>query len=314
MLWAISAFAVFAVSLGVGSRARATLLARIELREALGVLALSAVEKARAVVMDDPTPDMDALTDDWATSSKYRETESAAGNCTAFVEDEERKVSLNKAEAPVLARLFESAGLARDEAEELAQCVLDWRDQDSNFQHPQYGAEDSYYADLAVPYASKDAPFDFPEELLLIKGMKREIFDKIRPFVTAHGTGVVNLNTAPRPTLEALGLETRTVDKILTFRAGGDAKEGTADDVVFIQPQAIITELTRSVPPLDGAETAALSNLILAEKVGTVSSAFLAKGRAVAPSGAILEAESVFERTGKTLRAKVSGVQWPSRS
>jgi type II secretory pathway component PulK len=70
-------------------------------------------------------------------------------------------------------------------------------------------------------------------ELQWIKGLVPEIYQRIRPYVTLDSSGQVNLNTAPRVVLEALGLLPSLCDKIMAYRAGRDKVEGTADDQVF---------------------------------------------------------------------------------
>jgi general secretion pathway protein K len=328
-LWSITVFAVFAVSLGAVARQKITLGSRLEASERLYAIAFCGIERARAEVLNDAPDDLDAAADVWGNvKSSFSEIQAGGGTFTVGyaaagtdgkpdprfgAEDEERKVNLNKAEPAVIQRVLESAGVGRDAAEDLSQCIVDWRDGDSAFQHAQYGAEDAYYDDLPLPYACKDAPLESLDELLLIKGMKRDIFDKIKPYVTVWGSGSVNINTAYPQTLEALGLDRRTVEKIIAYRAGADQKDGTGDDVVFPQAQAIVQMLDRAVPPLDAGERAAVSNLILGEKLGTISSYFSAKSRGKAAGPAWMEIEAVMDRAGKVHYSRSSGVQWPSK-
>lgn len=82
---------------------------------------------------------------------------------TAVITDEAGKVNLNTASAEVLATLL---------TEEVADAVIDWRDEDSTPQP--LGAEDDYYSGLATPYRCKNAPFTTVREVLLVKGMTLE--------------------------------------------------------------------------------------------------------------------------------------------
>jgi hypothetical protein len=190
---------------------------------------------------------------------------------------------------------------------------VDWRDADFGFGHPSYGAEDEYYTHLSQPYACKNAPFEVPDELLLVKGINREIFDKIKPFVTVFGAGPANINTASRETLAALGLDERTVSKILDYRFGEDKEERNSDDRVFTDGNAIPAQLNR-VTTIDVAEKAALETLVANNKLGTISTHFRVQSRAVLEkSGAFLDMESVIDRKGKIYYLKTSKVQWPSR-
>lgn len=331
MLWSLAVFTVFSITLGVGARIRATLLARLELHDSLYLIAYAGVEKARSLVLKDETKDLDSLNEAWASNKlQFDSIPTADGAFTVGyatedankqpvlhfgAEDEERKINLNKADPAVIAKLIElAAEVDKDTAEELSFNIVDWRDSDSAFESPTYGAEKEYYDQLPMPYACKDSPLESLDELLLIKGMKRDIFDKIKPFVTVYGTGSVNVNTASKTVLMALGLEERTVDKILALRAGPDHEDGTADDVAFPQAQAIVQMLEKGTPTIDGAEAAALSNLILSEKLGTMSTAFYVHSRAKAHGPAFLDVEAAFDRKGKMLYSKTTGVQWPLKA
>ncbi len=86
-------------------------------------------------------------------------------------------------------------------------------------------------------------PFQQKEELLLVSGMTEEIFVKCIEFITIYGSGSVNINTAPKETLAALGLDNGLIDTIGKFRAGKDAQEATEDDVVFKETSNIINDL-----------------------------------------------------------------------
>ena len=66
--------------------------------------------------------------------------------------------------------------------------------------------------------SSKDGNFDCIEELMLVKGMTPEIFDKIKDNITVHGNGKINANTASVEVLKAVIDDDSTVDKIVNCR------------------------------------------------------------------------------------------------
>ena len=68
----------------------------------------------------------------------------------------------------------------RERAEEAAYCLIDWMDSDSFFGHPQYGAEAQYYESLNRPYTPANKPFEVLDEMLLVKGVTPELFEKIK--------------------------------------------------------------------------------------------------------------------------------------
>ncbi|HAZ09844.1 MAG: hypothetical protein A2047_04090 [Omnitrophica bacterium GWA2_41_15] len=83
-----------------------------------------------------------------------------------------------------------------------------------------------------------DKGFEFMEELFLIEGMTPEIYSKIKAYVTIYrGNDVkVNINTVSEEMLDIiLGNDAQIIDKILVYRKGPDAKEGTEDDGIFTE-------------------------------------------------------------------------------
>ena len=126
----------------------------------------------------------------------------------AIIEDEAGKVNINTAPRKTLENLFGSR--------EVADCIIDWRDKDD--QPRALGAESRYYSDLRTPYKAKNGPFDTVQELLLVKGINREMLTSP---ATADGRTLENLLTvysrAPNLTVdgkERLNIQTASKDKI----------------------------------------------------------------------------------------------------
>ena len=137
-------------------------------------------------------------------------------------------------------------------------------------------------------------------ELLLIKGMERPIFDKIKHFVTPFGLGV-NVHTASPTVLSALGLSAGLVDKILRFRNGRDGEEGTADDGYFNQPAQIAAVLNNTIT-LDEAEKDALNQLVSLGRLAVYSGYFSVRSRAERSTDkSFMEMEAVIDRKGNVL-------------
>jgi general secretion pathway protein K len=329
VLWSFSLLMAFAISLGVSARQKATLLDRLVKLDSLTFMAYSGVDRARAVIQTDSDIHFDSLVDSWSSnpgvfkdirvgdgfySVSYAQpgVGSDAPTLRYGLVDENRKININTATPQTLSRLLQSLALDTEQAEELANCIVDWRDGDSGYQHPRYGAEDTDYDDLAKPYAAKDSPYESVNELLLVKGMNRVIFDKIKSFVTPFGKGQVNINTASEPVLKALGCEGNVADKINRFRAGKDLKLGTSDDGFFTDTQTIITVLEVEYP-LNELEKNSLTNVILGDKLAVSSTHFTAYSKGTGPSGATIQVDAVIDRNGKVLISRSSGVQWPSK-
>ena len=144
------------------------------------------------------------------------------GYFIATIEDEAGKIPLNKLVngkeynpdiKEILIRLLGQPEFGLDERKvaEIVDSIKDWIDADEKVTG--YGAESSYYASLDPPYEAKNAPFDCIEELLMVKGITKEIFygTKEKPglaeYVTADSDGAININTAPKMVLRALSAE-----------------------------------------------------------------------------------------------------------
>ena len=125
-----------------------------------------------------------------------------------------------------------------------------------------------------------------------------------------YGPGAVNINTTTPGVLRLLGLETRTVDKIMSYRYGQDGQELTGDDRFFLNPDSIVGQLQRNVPPLDKMEEVTVTNLVSTGKLGTASNYFHVRARAVLDKdGTSLEAEAVLDRKAKVYYFHVSKMQ-----
>ena len=164
----------------------------------------------------------DTLRDDWAKAdllSKQSTSLFTDGYFIANIEDEAGKIPLNKlvngteynpAIKEILMRLLGQPEFGLDErkAAEIVDAIKDWIDTDEEVTG--YGAESSYYASLDPPYEAKNAPLDCIEELLMVKGVTKEIFygtkekTGLAGYVTADSDGTININTAPKIVLRAL--------------------------------------------------------------------------------------------------------------
>jgi type II secretory pathway component PulK len=260
-LWTMSFLTIFAAYVGLRVRQRASLLSRIEERSQLRFLAESGVRKSIAVLKKEMNssaglwtaatkqtlfnnlPDFSSIPVGQGEFSVYVGIkEHTLGTKVFGVTDEERKINLNRADAKTMQRLFETvAGLKEDKAESLASAMIDWRELHSN-ELTGFSSE-NYYANLKSPYESKRAEFELFDEVRLVKGMTREIFDQIFPYITIFGDGQVNINTAPREVLFALGMENSLIEKIFLARRGVDHEEATADDYIFQKTFDIVSEL-----------------------------------------------------------------------
>lgn len=261
-LWSLCLLATFAVILGYEVRQKLTLVNRLDERDRLHFIAEAGIKKAISQIKEEPEKNYDALKDDWSNSIVFKEIDIGDGKFsishdyinvhTGLTEswygliDEESKININKVNQTIMERLFRVVDFDETQAQELAAAIVDWRDSDSELSIPLGSAEDSYYRNLEYPYEAKDANFEVLEEVLLVKGIDKNIFEKIKNYITIYGSGKINVNTASKTILLALGLSEDIVDKIVSFRLGEDGIIGTSDDNVFDTPSNIVPKLSQS--------------------------------------------------------------------
>jgi general secretion pathway protein K len=149
------------------------------------------------------------------------------GKYTVRIMDESGKIDLNtltESSAIILKNLLINSGVKSEDADIIADSVLDWKDEDDL--RRLNGAESEYYMSLPNPYKAKNANFDTVEELLLVKGVTPEILfgaegkKGIIRFLTVYSkANTINLYTAPREVLMALpGMTPEIADAIITTR------------------------------------------------------------------------------------------------
>jgi general secretion pathway protein K len=185
------------------------------------------------------------------------EEEFAGGSMRAVVRDLEGKLNINKAPYQMIRSLLINLGCEYEEAETIADCILDWRD--VNSEPRANGAEDDYYLSLPEPYPCKDGSFDFTEELLLVKGMTNEIFygDSLlavmrgeefsgsavylglKNYITVYGRGRINVNSADPLVLEAIpGFDDEIVRSIVQKREQQDGGFENVSEVISLISQS----------------------------------------------------------------------------
>jgi len=191
-----------------------------------------AIQRLRQDAQAEP---YDWLGDDWAAAPKapaeqpgrwviFTDEAEASGDAASRsrveiqITDLERSINLNAATKETLARP-ELTGSA-----EMAQAIIDDRDP----------PDESEPTVDDPPYYPKNGPFAALEELLDIPG-DADVFPRLRQVIFAVLDAVpalpeVNINTAQRDVLVALGADPTTVERLLASRPGPDSLWGTEDD------------------------------------------------------------------------------------
>lgn len=202
-------------------------------------IAKSGFNGAKAFLRED-TNSYDSLSEDWAQAIPLSAASSVLFDSGFFrleIDDESGKIPINKLvsqnqyNAPiegVLLRLLmlPEFDLSEQEAGDLVDAIKDWIDEDNEVTG--FGAENMYYETLEVSYPCKNGPLDCIDELLMIKGITKELYygdgetPGIARYLSVHGDGKININTAPVLILRALEGE-------ITEEMAGDMDEYRKD-------------------------------------------------------------------------------------
>jgi len=193
----------------------------------LGCIARSGFNGALAVLyVDASSGDVDTLREPWAHAgifSGYSAFLFEEGRFLIEITDLSRRIQINRLvkadgnyneiQKGLLTRFLGSPefDLDEEEVENIVDAIKDWIDNPDNDDVTGWGgAEDSYYQSLERPYPCKNAPFEFLEELLLVRGITKELFygsgekPGIFSYLSPLGDGKININTADPLVLRAL--------------------------------------------------------------------------------------------------------------
>ncbi len=321
-LWILALLTLLALGIGIRAGVGIKLVSFFLNSSKAYYLAEAGLRKTVMLIERDENKKVDTLNEKWACGFDFDDEEyilkdiplgegtftvsyefgGAAGGGTVYLygaQDEEGKLNINKLEFEMLLRL-------PDFTSEVADSIIDWRDEDEVGRLE--GAEAPYYDELEQPYECKNGPFSVPEELLLVKGVTEEIYEGIRDIITVYpydGDGRVNINTASQSVLTVIiGDEFEDLPgKIVAFRNGDDEEPGTQDDRVFQDTESIITQLKSPLASggLDAGEIARINDLVINKKIFKVSSnTFRIISRGVAGDGRARKTiEAVVKRTDK---------------
>lgn len=156
------------------------------------------------------------------------------------ISDEDSKIPINKIDFPILRRIFGNLGLGPDDADAVANAILDWRDADDETRLN--GAESDFYLSLPRRYLAKNSRLDSLEELMQIRGITPEMFYgsedfpiPLRDVFTVYGKQrKVNVNNASDEVLGALfSFDEAQLAQVRSLRDAGP--EGLVE---FLQAQA----------------------------------------------------------------------------
>lgn len=180
------------------------------------------------------SPTYSWIGEDWAQEKVFI---SGGIYITININDERAKINPNKifkdegGEDPLHMDIFRNFYAIMGYSEVLSDSLLDWIDED-NLARPG-GAEAFYYRTGGYDYVPPNRNLYSPEEVLLVRGYTDEIFfgdeenelQGLIDFITTSSDGKINVNTAPREILNALGFTSENVQNIIEARENGPVEE-----------------------------------------------------------------------------------------
>jgi general secretion pathway protein K len=146
------------------------------------------------------------------------------GEFSYWITDEEGRLNVNARQPGSLERLLTELEIDKVERDVIVDSIEDWRDQNDLARIN--GAESDYYGKLPVPYRPRNGNLQDLSELLQIRGITPELYyghdDKpgLVDLLTVRSRGFsININTAPKLILKALGLSDAEIGNIVQSRA-----------------------------------------------------------------------------------------------
>lgn len=310
-LWSLFILGALAVAISGYVRAQIGIAGRFSANSRSYYLAKAGAEMAVAIVKVLPKDGYETLGGKWSNNDEsFKEAAFGDGaySVTSFPEakdgadakygmsDEESKINVNSAPIDILKDLLEIAGGADvEDAYNIAASIVNWRSPED--QALKEGAGAFYYSTLSRPYKCKNAPMESLEELVLVKGVTRSMYYKLKSYITLYGGGAVNINTAGPVVLRSLGMSELLADKIMNFRKG--ETENIFDDI------STVVGVLKEKQSISAEESGIISDLIAKNLLSVNSDNF--SGTAVGFMGSSRAAgaariEFVFDRKNNALR------------
>ena len=215
-LWSLGVLTIFSVYLGIHARQKILLISRLEKRQKLQSLLESCMKKALVLLENDVRLSGEILTAEGKhirhnNEAEFRNVSIGEDTCdigyqnvgslldgnekTYGLVDEESKMNINKMDTLALKNFLKDIfNWSHEEAQKLAGAIYDWRALGESQLEGFFS--DEYYENLKYPYSPKKDDFEVFDELLLVRGMNKEIYEVLLSFVTIYGDGKININTA----------------------------------------------------------------------------------------------------------------------
>lgn len=224
----------------------------------------------------------------------YKETKDAEGVELYGMMDEASKININKivtgdivdgTRRQQLIDLLTVCGI--DDAQAKVDALIDWMDFNETVYNSSEDENTKYYPDIGVDNYCKNLSLESIEELLLVKGFDSTILygskeqEKygIIDYITIYTEdGLVNVNTAPKEVLQALGLNGEfesLADGIIAYRENG-AQPGEPENLPIDDINKLKVEFSNPIfgRDLTPEEFAKINSIITQPYLTTISKTF----------------------------------------
>ncbi len=128
------------------------------------------IQQKRTAMKENIPPDKE----EWMTDGRSNLLPLIEGKCEVRIMGEDGKININAVSETFLRKIVGNIGLEGEARDVIVASIMDWRDPDDFYRLN--GAEDDYYRSLPEPYDCKNGNLDAIEELLLIRGVTRDLF------------------------------------------------------------------------------------------------------------------------------------------
>ncbi|MBK8175519.1 MAG: general secretion pathway protein GspK [Rhodospirillales bacterium] len=138
------------------------------------------------------------------------------------IRDEGGKVDLNQAPAILLRELFIAIGEEPGHSDELADEIVDFRDEDDD--KSPHGAEAPEYRKAGLAWGPKNRSFEMVEELAYVVGVTPDLYRRIAPLVSVYGQ-------QENPHIPTAPLEVRTAVAAVAVDSHGRNANATGSEL-----------------------------------------------------------------------------------
>jgi general secretion pathway protein K len=163
--------------------------------------------------------------DQWRMDGVPREFAFEGQTLRIAIQDERGRIDLNSADGSIFKKLFLSVGVTEAAADDLVANILDWR---SGGVGPSNTAAESHYR--ALGYRPRHGAFQSVDELKLVLGVSRELYERVAPALTVYSRlPLIDYSIAPREVLLAMKRVGQDIDEVLTARLAGMTQGSQAE-------------------------------------------------------------------------------------